>query len=72
MSGVGWQPSAFGEPERLGTGLASEPSLIQQANGQLDIFGQGTGGDLVHTWVVPGIGWQTSPFGDFEHLGSGY
>ncbi|MFJ5984517.1 CHAP domain-containing protein [Lentzea sp. NPDC092896] len=72
VSGIGWQPTAFGEPERLGTGLVSEPSLIQQANGQLDIFGQGTGGDLVHKWVAPGVGWQPSPFGDFEHLGSGY
>ncbi|USX52789.1 CHAP domain-containing protein [Lentzea sp. HUAS12] len=68
----GWQPSPFGEAERLGTGLAAEPSLIQQPNGQLDVFGQGTGGDLVHKWAPPGAGWQPSPFGDFEHLGAGF
>lgn len=69
---TGWQPFPFGEPERLGTGLANEPALIQQPNGQLDVFAQGTGGDLVHKWVVTGAGWQPSPFGDFEHLGAGY
>jgi hypothetical protein len=71
VPGAGWQPSPYGDFEHLGTGLGGEPNVVLETNGQLDVFARGTANDLVHKWYVPGTGWGPSPYGDFEHLGSG-
>ncbi|CRK57716.1 hypothetical protein [Alloactinosynnema sp. L-07] len=42
-----------------------------EASELADIFARGPANDLIHKWFVAGVGWQPSPFGDFEHLGTG-
>ena len=67
----GWQPSPFGPPEVLGAGLTGDPVMAQRQDGTVDVFARGSGGELLHKWLGATGGWQPSPFGSFQSLGSG-